>query len=136
MLIGPASDGALLEIGVLDLEGDDPVIIHAMPLRPKFYRILGREVITLRHTDDEIERAVHRFERLADDLDPATAAVDHTDDLRRIAVVSEAVRSDEARLRESVEVARAHGRSWNQIAVALGVSRQAARQRFTHKTNA
>ena len=41
MLIGPASDGALLEIGVLDLEGDDPVIIHAMPLRPKFYRILG-----------------------------------------------------------------------------------------------
>ncbi len=40
MLIGPASDGALLEVGVLDLEGDDPVIIHAMPLRPKFYRIL------------------------------------------------------------------------------------------------
>lgn len=41
MLSGPASDGTLLEIGVLDLEGDDPVIIHAMPLRPKFYRILG-----------------------------------------------------------------------------------------------
>ncbi len=93
-------------------------------------------MITLRHTDDEIERAVHWFERLADDLDPVTAAVDHTDDLRQIAAVSEAVRSDEARLRESVEVARAHGRSWNQIAVALGVSRQAARQRFTHKTNA
>ncbi len=36
MLIGPASDGALLEFGVLDLEGDDPVIIHAMPLSPKF----------------------------------------------------------------------------------------------------
>ncbi len=41
MLIGPASDGALLEIGVLDLDGDDPVIIHAMALRPKFYRFLG-----------------------------------------------------------------------------------------------
>lgn len=41
MLIGPASDGTLLEIGVLDIEGDDPVIIHAMPLRHKFYRILG-----------------------------------------------------------------------------------------------
>ncbi len=38
MLIGPASDGALLEIGVLDLDGDDPVAIHAMLLRPKFYR--------------------------------------------------------------------------------------------------
>ena len=89
----------------------------------------------MRHTDNEIERASRRFEQLADDLDPATAAVDHIDDLRQIAVVSEAVRSDEARLRESVEVARTHGRSWNQIAVALGVSRQAARQRFTHKTN-
>ena len=90
----------------------------------------------MRHTDNEIERASRRFEQLADDLDPATAAVDHIDDLRQIAVVSEAVRSDEARLRESVEVARAHSRSWNQIAAALGVSRQAARQRFTHKTNA
>lgn len=90
----------------------------------------------MRHTDDEIDRASGRFEQLADDLDPTTAAVDHTDDLRQISVVSEAVRFDEARLRESVEVARAHGRSWNQIALALGVSRQAARQRFTHKTNA
>jgi hypothetical protein len=41
MLIGPATDGALLEIGVLDLDGWDPVVIHAMPLRPKFYRLLG-----------------------------------------------------------------------------------------------
>lgn len=41
MLIGPSSGGALLEIGVLDLDGDDPVIIHAMPLRPKFHRFLG-----------------------------------------------------------------------------------------------
>ena len=41
MLIGPASDGALLEIGVLDIDGDEPVVIHAMPLRPKFYRFLG-----------------------------------------------------------------------------------------------
>jgi hypothetical protein len=41
MLIGPATDGSLLEIGVLDLDGEDPVVIHAMPLRPKFYRLLG-----------------------------------------------------------------------------------------------
>jgi len=88
------------------------------------------------HTDDEIERAARRFEQLADELDPATAEVDHTDDLRAIAAVSEAVRADEARLREAVEVARAHDRSWNEIAVALGVSRQAARQRFTDKAHA
>ena len=41
MLIGPATDGALLEIGVLDLDGEDPVVIHAMSLRAKFYRLLG-----------------------------------------------------------------------------------------------
>lgn len=87
----------------------------------------------MRHTDQEIEQASRRFEQLADELDPATAVVDHTEDLRQIAAISEAVRTDEARLRETVEIARAHGRSWNQIAVALGVSRQAARQRFAKK---
>lgn len=40
MLLGPARDGTALEIGVLDIEGDDPVIIHAMRLRAKFYRFL------------------------------------------------------------------------------------------------
>ncbi len=84
----------------------------------------------MRHTDDEIERAAERFEQLADELDPATTDVVDIDDLRAIAAASEAARADEARLREAVEVARAHGRSWNHIAVALGVSRQAARQRF------
>lgn len=41
MLIGPAANGALLEIGILDLHGEDAVVIHAMPLRPKFHRFLG-----------------------------------------------------------------------------------------------
>ena len=40
LLIGPARDGKLLEIGVLDPDSGDPVIIHAMPLRRKFYRFL------------------------------------------------------------------------------------------------
>lgn len=40
MLIGPTFDGELLEVGVLDLDGDDPVAIHAMALRPKFYPFL------------------------------------------------------------------------------------------------
>src|SRR5450631_2450205 len=97
---------------------------------------LDEEVITMGHTDEEIEAAASRFEQLADEFDPETAEVERTEDLRAIAAVSEAVRADEARLREAVEVARAHDRSWNQIAVALGVSRQAARQRFTDKTHA
>lgn len=89
----------------------------------------------MRHTEEEIERAAKRFHRLADDLDPATADVLRTEDLRDVAVASEAVRANEAQLREAVEIARAHGRSWNEIAVALGVSRQAARQRFTAKVS-
>ena len=36
-----------------------------------------------RHTDKEIEHAARRFEQLADSLDPATAQVEGTDDLRR-----------------------------------------------------
>jgi hypothetical protein len=86
-----------------------------------------------RHTDKEIEQAARRFEQLADSLDPETAKVEDTDDLRSIATAAEAVRADDARLREAVLVARAHGRSWNHIALALGVSRQAARQRFADK---
>jgi hypothetical protein len=39
---GPARDGAPLEIGVLDLNGEDPVVIHAMRLRPKFYPLIGQ----------------------------------------------------------------------------------------------
>jgi DNA-directed RNA polymerase specialized sigma24 family protein len=89
------------------------------------------EVTMTRHTDREIEQAAQRFEQLADKLDPETVETESMDDLREIAVAAEAVRADDARLREAVTLARAHGRSWNHIALALGVSRQAARQRFS-----
>ncbi len=88
------------------------------------------------HSDDDLDRAGRRFEVLADSLDPDNAVVEVTDDLHQIAVVSDAVRVDEARLREAVHTARVHGRSWNEIAVSLGVSRQAARQRYLDKTPA
>ncbi|MGA2470184.1 MAG: sigma-70 family RNA polymerase sigma factor [Solirubrobacteraceae bacterium] len=90
----------------------------------------------MRHTKDEIDQAARRFQRLADGLDLGTASAERTDDLRAVAAACDALRADEARLRDAVELARARGRSWNQIAVALGVSRQAARQRFAGKTAA
>lgn len=40
MRVGPDRSGRLLEIGVLGADGDDPVIIHAMPMRAKFERFL------------------------------------------------------------------------------------------------
>jgi hypothetical protein len=91
------------------------------------------EVTMTKHTDKEIEQAARRFQELAEKLDPAAADVEHTEDLRQIAAAAEAVRADDARLREAVLLARARGRSWNHIALALGVSRQAARQRFSSK---
>jgi DNA repair exonuclease SbcCD ATPase subunit len=90
----------------------------------------------MRHTDEEIERAAQRFDQLTERLDPETAQVERTGDLREVADAVEAARADEARVTEAVQIARAHGRSWNEIAVALGVSRQAARQRFAAKLSA
>ncbi|MGH9045359.1 MAG: sigma-70 family RNA polymerase sigma factor [Acidimicrobiales bacterium] len=85
----------------------------------------------MKHTDDEIERAAERYSRLTEELDSEVTRAEDLSDLQAVAAAAEATREDEARLREAVEVARAHGRSWNHIAVALGVSRQAARQRFS-----
>lgn len=79
---------------------------------------------------NETERA----EQLLDALDPAAAAVEATEDLRAVAVAADTLAVDEARLTEVVETARARGRSWTRIGIALGVSRQAARQRFADKT--
>ena len=87
----------------------------------------------MRYTDDQIEEAARRFEELADRLDLASAAVDDLSDLRAIAEAADQVRRDEALVTERVAQARARGRSWNRIAVALGVSRQAARHRFASK---
>jgi hypothetical protein len=41
LIIGADRAGRLLEIVVLDPD-DDPVVIHAMPLRQKFYDYLRR----------------------------------------------------------------------------------------------
>ena len=42
LIIGPARDGRLLEVVVADVD-DEPVVIHAMPARRKWYRHLSPE---------------------------------------------------------------------------------------------
>jgi hypothetical protein len=84
------------------------------------------------HTDEEIQRAA----KLAEEFDPSETPMDETTDLRAIADASEGVRAGQARVRELVQLARANGRSWGQIGIALGVSRQAARERFAEKIRA
>jgi hypothetical protein len=81
------------------------------------------------HTDEEIRRAA----KLAEEFDPSTVPMDDTTDLRTLAGAVDSVRAGEARVREMVARARANGRSWGEIGIALGVSRQAARERFSEK---
>ena len=88
------------------------------------------------HTDREIEEAARRFGQWADELDPKSAIVESAEELRAVAAAAETARRDEAVLAERVADARARGQSWNRIALALGVSRQAARQRFGDKLGA
>ena len=68
--------------------------------------------------------------------DPSDANLEDFSDLRAIAEAAVALNADEARLHEAVQHARAEGRSWNRIAIPLGVSRQAARQRFADEIKA
>lgn len=84
------------------------------------------------HTEDEIQRAA----KLAENADPSGVPMDDMTDLRELAQAVDAVSAGEARVREQVAVARANGRSWGQIGIALGVSRQAARERFSNKVHA
>ncbi len=86
-----------------------------------------------RHTDQEIEAAATRLEQQLQNLDLDTIKVRDIAELRAITEAADAARRAEADVVERVTIARAHGRSWNLIALALGVSRQAARQRFAGK---
>lgn len=52
------------------------------------------------------------------------------EDLRAIGEALHAVAASDLRLVDEVTKARANGRTWTQIAAVLGVSRQAARERF------
>jgi hypothetical protein len=80
---------------------------------------------------DDIEaqaaKAADRFEAL--DVD-ALEWRDATE-LREVAVADEGIRLAKQRLRDAVEAARAKGVSWTAIGGMLGISRQAARERFT-----
>jgi hypothetical protein len=87
-----------------------------------------------KHSDAEIEQAAARFEQWAERL--TRTDFEDIGDLRAIAEATDSVRAGEARVLELVQLARANGRSWTQIGIALGVSRQAARERFAEKVRA
>lgn len=70
------------------------------------------------------------IEQLLDVIDLDDYPVDDPADLRRIGLAAKDVERAKTELAEAVSAARANGRSWGFIGLVLGISKQAAQQRF------
>ena len=83
-------------------------------------------------TRAQLEQAVADTEAWLDTLDPEALASPDSDgaDLRAIAEALHAVAAVNLALADQIATARANGRTWTQIGTVLGVSKQAARERF------
>lgn len=88
-------------------------------------------------TREQLEQAVTATEAWLNSLDPEALASPDSDasDLRRIGDAMRAVAQSDLSLAEQVAQARARGRTWTQIAAVLGVSKQAARERFGERAH-
>lgn len=80
--------------------------------------------------EDDVANALARLHALDPD-DPNVTVDRERTDMRRIGAALYAVDIAHTTLVRAVAYARHHGRSWTEIANVLGVSRQAARQRFS-----
>ncbi len=87
-------------------------------------------------TPEQLERAAAEVEAWLETLNPVDHPAEDTTDLRAIAVAVGDIAEGERRLREAVAEARSNGRSWGRISMALGVTKQAARERFGERTDA
>ena len=86
-------------------------------------------------TRDQLEAAACEAERWLEGLGD-NATVDDPADLRAVAAAVRDVADAETQLADAVRLARQNGRSWGRIGLALGVTKQAARQRFGEDTSA
>ncbi len=83
-------------------------------------------------TREQLEKALADTEAWLDELDPEALGSPDSDcaDLRAIGEALRTVAASDLGLAKQVATARANGRTWTQIAAVLGVSKQAARERF------
>ncbi|MHB8188242.1 MAG: hypothetical protein ACYDDU_19685 [Dermatophilaceae bacterium] len=83
-------------------------------------------------TREQLQKALTDTDAWLDTLNPEALASPDSDgaDLYAIGEALRAVAADDLNLAEQVTKARSNGRTWTQIAVVLGVSKQAARERF------
>lgn len=81
-------------------------------------------------TREELERAAAEAEFWLDSLDPAAMPAEDPSDLRRIGLALRGLADEQREVDEAVAAARVNGRSWAEIGLVLGISRQSARERF------
>jgi len=82
--------------------------------------------MTTNHDDELLARA----EAWLDGLDPATAPAEDPKELRRIGFAKRDIHVAEDELRMAVREARTAGYSWSAVGRTLGVTKQAAQERF------
>ncbi len=86
-------------------------------------------------TRQELARAAADAEAWLDSLDPDTTPAEDTSDLREIGLALGELVDRQKRLDDAVVAARNNGRSWSEIGLVLGISKQAARERYGQLSN-
>lgn len=83
-------------------------------------------------TREQLQQALADTEAWLESLEPEALASPDSDgaDLRAIGEALRAAAANDLTLVDQVAKARANGRTWTQIGAVLGVSKQAARERF------
>jgi hypothetical protein len=87
-------------------------------------------VIEMPRTTTQLDEAAARAEEWLEQLDPGQGGAKDARPLRKVHEAFRAVVADERVLAQAVQDARDAGFSWAAIGNALGISRQAALQRY------
>ncbi len=83
-------------------------------------------------TREELEKAASEAETWLESLDPGATPAENPTDLRRIGLALRSLADDQREVDEAVAAARENGRSWSEIGLVLGISRQTTRERCGH----
>jgi len=84
-------------------------------------------------TQEQLEQAATDAEAWLDALDLSTTAAEDPADLRRIGRALRRLSDEQREVEKAVRAAHRNGRSWAEIGLVLGISRQAARGRYSAK---
>ena len=81
-------------------------------------------------TREQLEKAADDAEAWLDSLDRGATPGENPTDLRRIGTALRNLADGQREVDDAVAAARENDRSWAEIGLVLGISRQAARERY------